>query len=76
MKKYRLTKITVKTKETISLSNEAVGETQMPVCPFCHHALPTPLAAAENSAAEINTNEPQSTLLLSAQVSSDRLIIK
>ena len=76
MKKYRLTKITVKTKEIVALSKNAAGETQLLVCPFCHHALPTALVAAENPAAEINANDPHSNKLLPAQVSGDQLNTK
>lgn len=36
MKKYRLTKITVKTREIISAQKNTTNEIQTPVCPICH----------------------------------------
>lgn len=36
MKRYRLTKITVKTRKIVSAAKTAPGETEIPVCPVCH----------------------------------------
>jgi hypothetical protein len=47
MKKYRLTKITVKTREIISVSKTAAEEIENSVCPVCHAPLPIPLPNAE-----------------------------
>lgn len=49
MKKYRRTKITVKTREIISVSKTATNEIETAVCPVCHTPLPVLLSAAENS---------------------------
>jgi hypothetical protein len=50
MKKYRLTKITVKTREIISVSKTtAANETEIEICPVCHTPRPVLLPAAENS---------------------------
>jgi hypothetical protein len=49
MKKYRLTKITVKTREIISMSKTAAGENENSVCPVCHAPLSAFLPAAEHS---------------------------
>ena len=54
MKKYRLTKITVKTREIVSMSKNMESETQSSVCPICHSPLALSLSAAENSNAETN----------------------
>ena len=41
MKKYRLTKITVKTREIISVPATAANENETAVCPVCHAPLPS-----------------------------------
>jgi hypothetical protein len=46
MRKYRLTKITVKTREIISMSKETSDST----CPVCHQPLSALRPAAESSA--------------------------
>lgn len=52
MKKHRLTKITIKTRETVSLSKNAANETPFAVCPVCHTPISIQLPPVENSAAE------------------------
>lgn len=56
MKKYRQTRITVKTREIISVSRNAANETasdvQNHVCPLCRSPLVLPLDAKSISAAE------------------------
>jgi len=47
MKKYRLTKITVKTREIVSVSKASAHEAAEAVCPFCHAPLATGLPVAE-----------------------------
>lgn len=54
MKKYRLTKITVKTREVISVPATAVNESETAVCPFCR----APLPALPPPAAEAAANAP------------------
>lgn len=53
MKKYRLTKITVKTREIISVpaaaAAAAANEAETAVCPVCRAPLPASLAAAAQS---------------------------
>ena len=52
MKKYRLTKITIKTREIISVPAAAANENEIAVCRVCHTPLPAlPPAAAEPAAA-------------------------
>jgi len=46
MRKYRLTKITVKTKEIISTAKHEQDST----CPFCHQSLSALIPATEGSA--------------------------
>lgn len=48
MKKYRLTKITVKTREIISAQKTAPEEIENSVCPVCHAPLPVSLPDAEH----------------------------
>ena len=57
MKKYRLTKITVKTREVISMSRAAKGEIQTSVCPVCHSPLAAILPFAEKQPAELASAE-------------------
>lgn len=66
MKKYRLTKITVKTREIVSVSENATDETAAPICPVCHSSLYTSLTAAEDAAAE-RDGEARLTKLLPAE---------
>jgi hypothetical protein len=55
MKKYRRTKITVKTREIVSLSKNAAGEIEISVCPVCQAALSAPLLDAGRRLAELPT---------------------
>ena len=58
MKKYRLTKITVKTTEIISISKGA----QDSVCPLCQQPL-SALIAPNESSAGLQNSEPRLTEL-------------
>lgn len=58
MKKYRLTKITVKTREIISLSKNAANESEISICPVCHSPFSAMLPAAESSAAPAAQKRP------------------
>jgi hypothetical protein len=53
MKKYRLTKITVKTREIISVAKTAATGNEDTVCPVCRAPLPVFLPAA-GAAAEVD----------------------
>lgn len=53
MKKYRLTKITVKTREIVSRSKNAASEIEISVCPVCHAPVSAPLPDAEKRLAEL-----------------------
>ena len=53
MKKYRLVKIRIKTREVISVSENAEKTVHPSVCPVCHSPLAVALPAAENHPAEI-----------------------
>lgn len=53
MKKYRLTKITVKTKEIVVMRKNAADENQTAVCPACQAPLAEALPAVENRTAEL-----------------------
>lgn len=62
MKRLRLTRISIKTREVIYLSQKTVNDTLVSVCPVCHSALSASLPAAESPAAVLN-NETQTTRL-------------
>jgi hypothetical protein len=53
MKKYRQIKITVKTREIISVGKNPESETQTPVCPVCHAPLTKALLPLEEKRAEL-----------------------
>jgi len=66
MKKYRLTKITVRTREMVAMSKNAEIETQISVCPICH-------SPVSQSLPIVGTNfEKQLTELPPAEVSNKR----
>jgi len=71
MKKYRLTKITVKTREIISMPGNAVHEAESSICPVCHAPLSVSLPASKSSAAA-TSNEKPSAELPSARVSGNQ----
>lgn len=73
MKKYRLTKITVKTREIVSMSKDSADDIHIPICPICHSPLNSSLPAAENSAVETNVEKRLATLS-PAEVSDEREI--
>jgi hypothetical protein len=50
MKKYRLTRIKVKTREIISISKAPPAEPPPAVCPVCRTILTIPQPAAETAA--------------------------
>jgi len=54
MKKHRLTKITIKTREIISLSKLATNETETSHCPICYAPINKILSETR---AEKQTNE-------------------
>jgi hypothetical protein len=54
MRKYRLTRITVKTREIVSLSKKAADENENSVCPVCHAPLSASLPAAEKRLVELS----------------------
>jgi len=54
MKKYRLTKITVKTREIVLLPKNAADRNENPVCPLCHAPLNASLPAAEKRPVELS----------------------
>jgi hypothetical protein len=58
MKKYKLTKITIKTREIISVPATAAGEHETAVCPVCHAPLPVFAAAAQSSKNADLSSEP------------------
>lgn len=47
MKRHRLTKITVKTRETILLSRSGGAAQELTVCPYCHNPINRVPAAAD-----------------------------
>jgi hypothetical protein len=49
MKRYRLTKITIKTREIISAPATAANKHETAVCPVCHAPLPVLVPAAQSS---------------------------
>jgi hypothetical protein len=53
MKKYRLTKVRIKTREIISVAGYAETENQAPVCPVCHSPLAAALSPIERNGAQI-----------------------
>lgn len=59
MKKHRLVKITVRTREIISLRKDAADEIKNSVCPICHAPLATEkvVANAELMPAEFSDNQ-------------------
>jgi hypothetical protein len=71
MKKYRLTKITVKTREIISFSKDTTDEMQNAVCPVCQAPLPFSLPVTENSAGAANARKRPNEIL-PAKVSGDQ----
>lgn len=68
MKKYRLTKITIKTREVISLSKNSTGETKSSVCPTYHTTISIELPQGINSGAE---GKERLTRFLPAENSQD-----
>jgi hypothetical protein len=62
MKKYQLTKITVKTREVVFLSRDTNDETQNAVCPVCHAPLSAKIPLAEKSAGAANIRQPPGEL--------------
>ena len=55
MKKYRLTKIKIRTREIIASSKNpnSCDENQTPVCPVCHSPLAVALPSAEKTVKEL-----------------------
>lgn len=52
MKKYRITKITVKTREIFSTAKSSTGENSFAVCPVCNTTLGESVSTAEKNAEE------------------------
>ena len=70
MKKHRLTKITIKTREIISLPKNAADEVQNSICPICHAPL-TPYLP--DKADEVSTeNESESTIKLLEKITGQK----
>jgi hypothetical protein len=57
MKRYRLTKITVKTKEIISLRTDQTNGQSANVCPVCNTPLSPFLPATEDSPERMNIEQ-------------------
>jgi len=53
MKRYRLTKIKVKTREIVRLSNDAAHDHETAFCPVCHAPLKNSLTGPETGAPEL-----------------------
>ena len=53
MKKYRLVKIKIKTREIISVPESTAHPAGASVCPICHSPLAVALPVAENHPAKI-----------------------
>lgn len=49
VKKYRLTKITVKTRESVWLAKQAANESDASACPLCHSPMPAFVPPAPES---------------------------
>ena len=58
MKKYRLVKIKIKTREIISVPESAAHAAHTSVCPVCHSPLAVALPVAENNPAKMLTAGP------------------
>jgi len=67
MRKYRLTKITVKTREVVLMTNQ----TKETSCPLCHQALSV-LIPSEKSPAAQPLNDQRAAEFFRAKVSGDR----
>ena len=55
MKKYRLVKIKIKTREIISVPESTAHAAHASVCPVCHSPLAVALPEAENNPAKMLT---------------------
>ena len=67
MKRYRLTEITFKTREIVSVSKQA----QDSICPLCHQSLSNSIPVEQNSA-EMQKTERQTAEFSRPQTADDQ----